>query len=175
MNTRPEILDEAKKIVCGEREQQYGGPEDNFKLIARLWSEYIAALYSQGKNLGPAEVADMMILLKVARNTTGAKLDNWIDICGYAACGGEIQFGCIGAFDECAEKEVSDEQLRTMAKYILDICQNFDEIQCDTCECSKNYGCAAGTVYGTMMDNPKSIEDGAKKLVIAEYEQLTKK
>ena len=90
---RSEILDEAKRIVCGEREEQYGGPEDNFKLIGRLWTEYISAVYSQGRNLGPAEVADMMILLKIARNVTGEKLDNYIDVCGYAACGGEVRFG----------------------------------------------------------------------------------
>ena len=34
----------------------------------------------------------MMILMKVARNSSGVyKDDNWIDICGYAALGGEIQ------------------------------------------------------------------------------------
>ena len=34
----------------------------------------------------------MLILLKVARIKSGKKKnDNWIDIAGYAACGGEIE------------------------------------------------------------------------------------
>lgn len=33
----------------------------------------------------------MMSLLKIARTATGAaKLDNWVDIAGYAACGAEL-------------------------------------------------------------------------------------
>jgi hypothetical protein len=32
-----------------------------------------------------------MALLKIARVTTGAgKTDNWVDIAGYAVCGGDI-------------------------------------------------------------------------------------
>ena len=34
--TRPEILDTAKKCVCGDREQDYGSPENNFTVIANL-------------------------------------------------------------------------------------------------------------------------------------------
>lgn len=35
---RGTVLDEAKIIINGERQDQYGNPEDNFALIARLWS-----------------------------------------------------------------------------------------------------------------------------------------
>ena len=38
--TRREILAEAEKCVCGDREQDYGSPEDNFKAIAELWQVY---------------------------------------------------------------------------------------------------------------------------------------
>jgi len=35
----------------------------------------------------------MLCLLKVARIMgSGEKADNWIDLAGYAACGGELQF-----------------------------------------------------------------------------------
>ena len=38
------------------------------------------------------DVAAMMALLKIARIATGtAKADNWVDLAGYAACGGELQ------------------------------------------------------------------------------------
>lgn len=32
--TRREILEQARKCVCGDREQDYGSPEQNFKTIA---------------------------------------------------------------------------------------------------------------------------------------------
>lgn len=37
------------------------------------------------------DVAAMMVLFKVGRLATGAgTADTWVDIAGYAACGGEI-------------------------------------------------------------------------------------
>ena len=39
--TREEILKEALKCVNGEREQQYGSPEDSFMAIAELWTVYL--------------------------------------------------------------------------------------------------------------------------------------
>ena len=41
-------------------------------------------------NLSSADVAAMMIMLKVARVRNGkAKDDSWVDMAGYAACGAE--------------------------------------------------------------------------------------
>lgn len=89
--TREEILHEAWNCVCGEREQDYGSPEDNFRIIANLWIDYLS-----GKNdpldIETHDVAAMMALLKIARIASGhAKQDNWIDLAGYAACGGELE------------------------------------------------------------------------------------
>lgn len=85
MMTRSEILDKAKSCVCGLREQDYGSPEDNFSLIARLWSAYTGHEYT------PVDVAVMMGLLKMARIKTGTgTADSFVDLAGYAACGGEI-------------------------------------------------------------------------------------
>ena len=94
--TRKEILDAAFKCVCGDREQDYGTPEDNFTRIAKLWTAYC------GLEFAPQDVAAMMTLLKIARIASGnAKDDNWVDIAGYAACGGELEAtagGWQGAF-----------------------------------------------------------------------------
>lgn len=93
---RKEILDTATKYVVQSREEDYGSPEGNFKLIAQLWQSYLSA----GNNLAPEleiyigskDVAAMLALLKIARIATGSgKVDNWIDLAGYAACGGEIE------------------------------------------------------------------------------------
>ena len=94
--TRNEILEAAKKCVSGDREQDYGSPENNFKRIASLWSAYLYGDamqdFPETQLLTPEDVAAMMSLVKIARIGSGhAKADNWIDLAGYAACGGEIE------------------------------------------------------------------------------------
>lgn len=92
--TRKEILQAAERCVCGDREQDYGGPEDSFALIARLWEPIIKA-----RCVGPGAdvcvdavtVALCMAELKIARAATNeTHMDSWVDLAGYAACGGEI-------------------------------------------------------------------------------------
>ena len=46
---RPEILEAARVCVCGEREQDYGKPEDNFETIGLLWGVYLRAAYPELK------------------------------------------------------------------------------------------------------------------------------
>ena len=42
--------------------------------------------------LFPEDVAAMLALMKLGRIAGGqVKPDNWVDLAGYAACGGEIQ------------------------------------------------------------------------------------
>ena len=89
MLSRAEILKAAEVCVNGDRQNDYGTPERNFELIAELWSAYLSTLPHE---VTPKDVAAMLILLKIARIASGKKKnDNWIDIAGYAACGGEIQ------------------------------------------------------------------------------------
>ena len=83
---RDEILEQARKCVCGDREQDYGTPESNFSNIAKLWSAY------KDFEFTPKDVAVMMTLMKIARiKSNNPKADNWIDACGYISCGGEIE------------------------------------------------------------------------------------
>ncbi len=83
--TRAETLDRAKQCVCGQRENEYGSPEDNFRSIAALWSEY------KNTDFTATDVVIMMALLKIARIKTGtATEDSFVDLAGYAACGAEI-------------------------------------------------------------------------------------
>lgn len=85
---RAETLDTAKKCVCGQREIDYGSPEDNFKTIADLWSAYKKVEFT------PVDVTMMMALLKIARVVGGsATEDSFVDLAGYAACGAEIASG----------------------------------------------------------------------------------
>ena len=96
---RAEILDKAKQCVCGQREKEYGSPEDNFLTIAKLWSAYKNVDFSAN------DVAMMMALLKIARIRTGtATEDSFVDLAGYAACGAEIVSNERGMFNY--EKEL---------------------------------------------------------------------
>lgn len=98
---REEILREAIRCVCTDRNQRYGEPEDSFLMIGDMWSRYIAekclGVYSdeEGKpcchiEILPEDVALLMVLFKVCRGATGEKItkDTLVDIAGYAACAG---------------------------------------------------------------------------------------
>ena len=86
--TRSEILTKAGACVNGDRQQDYGTPEHSFQTIAYFWNVY---LDNRPDGIDPQDVAAMLALLKIARIATGhAKDDNWIDLAGYAACGGEL-------------------------------------------------------------------------------------
>ena len=88
---RKEILEAALRCVSGDRERDYGSPENNFKKIAEFWTTYL------GHKVDSTDVAAMLGLLTIARIASGtAKDDNWVDLAGYAACGGEIESGCAG-------------------------------------------------------------------------------
>lgn len=83
---RVEALREAARIISGERNKEYGGPEENFSRTAQIWSVIM------GINFTAEDVAMMMVGLKVARyaNRGGFQPDTWIDIAGYAGCGFEV-------------------------------------------------------------------------------------
>ena len=93
--TREEILAAAKQCVCGDRDQDYGSPETSFNMIAALWEPYIRekCVNTAGDVcITGADVGAMMALFKIARIATGhGKADNWVDLAGYAACGGELE------------------------------------------------------------------------------------
>lgn len=85
IGTRRSFLERAAECVCGHREQDYGSPEDNFATIADLWTAYSEHVFDA------VDVAMMMALLKIARVKSGhGSDDSFIDLAGYAACGGEI-------------------------------------------------------------------------------------
>lgn len=93
------ILDEAKRIIYGDREEAYGSPRFNLDSIARFWTTYLLRRFPEVENpfdytleLRAEDVAQMMILLKTARlihNPTHK--DSLIDQAGYAALQDRIQ------------------------------------------------------------------------------------
>lgn len=79
------ILLEAHTLINGERQKQYGPPQACFRKIARLWSTYLE------KDITSADVANLMILLKIARQSQGTgSRDSYVDIAGYAGLAGDM-------------------------------------------------------------------------------------
>ena len=79
------ICDKAANLIDGERDLQHGDRNENFGCIASLWSAYL------DREIKPHQVAWMMVLVKLARETNGThSIDNAIDACGYAALAGEL-------------------------------------------------------------------------------------
>jgi hypothetical protein len=79
------VLADASCIIRGARQASYGSPELSFNRIADYWNVYLAHTGCTVKNIDAIDVANMMILLKMARETYAHKTDNYVDICGYAA------------------------------------------------------------------------------------------
>ena len=86
------VLDEASRTINGERQDQYGKPEDCFALIAEYWTTYLESkgLMAEGPAVGEGDVAMMMVLFKIAREAHSHKRDNIVDLCGYAGIYGDM-------------------------------------------------------------------------------------
>lgn len=86
---REDVLNEAAKLITGDRNQTYGSPTQNFTDTANIWSIILRNKLRDGARIEPGEVASMMVGLKLARQPAQPKRDNWTDIAGYAGCGYE--------------------------------------------------------------------------------------
>ena len=102
---RRSILEQALTATTQDRNTSYGEAEDNFAVIAHLTSVYDAAVAAYRKDKCPAiDIAIHNILQKIARIVTSPfRQDHYVDIAGYAACGGGI------AADEQERREPTPE------------------------------------------------------------------
>lgn len=93
-NPMRDLLEEAIETVAA-RGKPYGGVENNFERIARLWTAHLDNRFAHAMiGLTPKDVAIMMVLLKTARLANDPDhRDSWVDIAGYAACGGSLHQG----------------------------------------------------------------------------------
>lgn len=93
---RSEVLDAARQAVTVDRAATHGNLEDNFKSIAVLWSARL------GVDITAEQVAIMMIDIKTVRAWGNpGHADNWVDMAGYAACGGELATGARREESQC--------------------------------------------------------------------------
>ena len=84
MNKRTEILEEAERLINGDRQDDYGDAAESFQAIAQMWTAYL------GTAMNGRDVCNMMALLKIARLRNGPHADSSIDGAGYLALGAEL-------------------------------------------------------------------------------------
>lgn len=90
--TRVDVLNEAATLIVGDRQSDYGTPEENFARIAGYWNIYLSKKYKglDVDPITPREVSDMMMLLKIARLANSPKRDSYVDIGGYSGISAEL-------------------------------------------------------------------------------------
>ena len=87
-----EIAAKAAELVGGDRAEQHGEKGDNFGRTAALWNAYMSIRRDPASPIDGVDFANMMILAKMSRIHSGKvhNVDNYVDMAGYAACGGEV-------------------------------------------------------------------------------------
>ncbi len=78
------VLQEAERLIHGDRRTDYGGVEESFKTVANGWALII------GSPVTSTQVALCMVWLKVMREVSHDKRDNWVDMAGYAGLGAQL-------------------------------------------------------------------------------------
>lgn len=97
--TRVKLALKAADIITGDRQADYGPPEVNFQRIANLWNDHM-----ETDIFTPRKVAELMLLLKIARTVNSPTEDSYVDLIGYAALAGEM-----AETERKGESEASDQ------------------------------------------------------------------
>ena len=95
---RAVALNEARDLITGDRNNQYGPPTQDFDRTAKLLNALGYARVDADSEIHDILASDVALIIaqvKVSRLMhTRDKRDSWVDLAGYAACG-----------YECAEEE----------------------------------------------------------------------
>jgi hypothetical protein len=95
------VIDEALRLIDGDRARDYGSASKNMAHIAERWNQLLGLDQQLTiRPIQPWQVCAMMIDLKVARLAQGYKRDTAVDIIGYAA----LMADMIGDEDDGTER-----------------------------------------------------------------------
>lgn len=78
-------LQEAQRLVYGDRGAAYGHPYHDYTRTAKLWSAIL------GVEVNATQAVLCMIAVKMSRACNRYKRDNFTDIAGYAECADRIE------------------------------------------------------------------------------------
>ena len=84
-------LEEALRLVVKDRGQAYGLPEDDFARTAGMLNALFAKHLREP--FKPADIAKLMICVKLSRSMVSTRRDHYVDVAGYAATGHRCDFG----------------------------------------------------------------------------------
>jgi len=73
------ILEEAQRLVHGDRNDSYGPPTEDFRRAGRIWGAILGT-----DDIPPETIGLMMVGLKISREVHKPKRDNRVDMAGYA-------------------------------------------------------------------------------------------
>lgn len=79
MSARETVLEEAQRLVYGDRGEAYGHPLDDFARSAAMWTAIL------GHPVSAEQVGLCMMAVKISRQCNKPKRDNMTDAAGYAA------------------------------------------------------------------------------------------
>ena len=90
--SKEEIFVKANRLISKTRNETHGDAFKNHAEIAEFWNIFLDKKLQSMASITAEDVALMMVLMKISRNSQGKKsnIDNFIDMCGYAAIAGEI-------------------------------------------------------------------------------------
>lgn len=78
------VLQEAERLVIGDRQRDYDHPMISCGWIAEIWTALLAGKLKLGSKITSRDVCRLMIGMKLSRDTAHEKRDNIVDIAGYA-------------------------------------------------------------------------------------------
>lgn len=81
------VLQQAEKLIYGDRQKAYGSVSTNFTNIAKGWAVIL------GTEVSAEQVGLCMAWLKIARQVNKPNIDNLIDAAGYIGCVEKVQKG----------------------------------------------------------------------------------
>lgn len=86
---RAHVLDTAKSLVLGDRNNTYGPPTQDFQRTAGVLNS-LGYRKGDGQPLEAHDISVILAAVKLSRLMWSPdKADSWIDLAGYAACGHE--------------------------------------------------------------------------------------
>ena len=98
MTNRADILELAKSLTTGDRNETHGDAQQQHALTATLWTQYLTHKHNgkppAERQLTGEDAAIMMTLVKISRIACGGyNPDNYVDAAAYMAIAGECASG----------------------------------------------------------------------------------
>lgn len=149
------ILLEAEELINGDRQEDYGHPYDDFSKTAAMWSALA------GVEIGPEMVPLFMIALKLSRQVHRPKMDNLVDIAGYAGTAEKV-------YDRQRELEISESDVERLFYGLGPDQADLDEMVLQGLEIGQAFGLGRNTVE----EFDKAVED--LKPPVTDYDRVVK-